>query len=293
MIKKLLAITALTIISASSIYAQASAPLQTSFRHQIRNSDNGNGSVAVDRFDLRGGVPLINKNGSLLALGFRYAQDRYDFNNSTADWETVRHTTLGIASRWKINEKWLWANYATAAIAAEEGADKDQALVYNLLSIAEYKVNDRLTIGPGIGIGSEIDRGLNAFPIVAIKWQVNDQCKIASGPSDVAPTGANIYFEYTPEALQNKWIFTTGFSYSNKHFKLDRNTTTKDTSGEERLVSAYIAASYQYKSGIKISAVTGLHLFQSFTIYDNRGNELSKANLDDAPFVGLSVGCKF
>jgi len=229
----------------------------------------------------------------LLALGFRYALDRYDFDNTTANWKAVHRANLALASRWKINDKWLWANYGIVGVAAEEGSDKDKGFVFNYLSIAEYKVNDRLTIGPGFGIANEIDRDLSIFPIIAIDWQINDEWKMASGPSDVAAAGANVYFEYTPEALQNKWIFTAGFSYSSKNFKLASNPTTADGSGEERLASAYLAASYKLESGVKISAIAGYHLYQSYSVYDNGGNELSKENLDDAPFVGISVGYEF
>jgi len=293
MTKIILGITALTITCASSIYAQSNAPLQTSFRHQLRNSDDGSGSVSVDRFDLRGGVPLMRKDGSLLALGFRYALDRYDFDNITANWESIHHANLGLASRWKINDKWLWANYGIGGIAAEEGSDKDQALIFNYLSIAEYKVNDSLTIGPGFGVANQIDRDLSIFPIIAIDWQINEEWKMASGPSDVAVAGANVYFEYEPKALQSKWIFTAGFSYSSKNFKLASNSTTPDGSGEERLASVYLAASYKLESGVKVSAIAGYHLFQSYSIFDNRGNELSKENPDDAPFLGVTVGFEF
>jgi len=293
MTKTLLGITAMTIAYSGSIYAQNKAPLQTSYLHQLRNSDNGNGSVSVDRWDLRGGVPLYRKEGSLIGLGFRYALDRYDFNNTTANWKAVHNTDLGLAARWKINDKWLWANYAVAGIAAEEGSDKDEALVFNYISIAEYKVNDKLTIGPGFGVASQIDRDLSIFPIISVQWQINDEWKMASGPSDVAAAGANVYFEFSPASLQNKWTFTAGTSYSSKNFKLASNTTTIDGSGEESIASAYLAASYKLQSGIKLSAIAGYHFYQSYSIYDNAGDELSKEGLDDAPYFGVSVGYEF
>ena len=293
MTKSLLSITALTITSASNIYAQANAPIQASFLHQLRNSDDGSGSVSVDRWDIRGGVPLMQKDGSLLAIGFRYALDRYDFNNSTANWKAVHHANLGLAARWKINDKWLWANYATAGIAAEESADKSDAFVFNYITIAEYKVSDKLNIGPGFGTASEVNGDISIFPILAVKWQINDEWKFASGPSAVAPAGANVYFQYTPKSLLNKWIFDFGFSFSSKDFKLASNPTTTNGSGEERLASAYLAASYKLENGVKISTIAGYHLYQSYSIFDNAGNELSKENFDDAPYFGVSVGYDF
>lgn len=286
-------LAALSILTSATVLAQKNSPVQLSNIHQFRNSDASVGSVSVDRFDIRGGVPLINNEDKLLAIGFRYAQDRYNFNNTTANWKTIHHGNLGLASRWKVNDSWLWANYLVGGIAAEEGSDKGDGFVFNYISIAEYKVNDRLTIGPGFGISNEIDRDVNIFPILAIEWKINDELFLGSGPSEVSVAGANVYLEYTPKALDNKWIFTAGASYSSNTFKLADNTTTADGSGSERLGSVYLAAGYKVRKNVKVSAILGYHLFQSYSIYDSSGNELSKEKLERAPYVGIALGYEF
>ena len=283
----------LCILSAASGLAQKKSPLQTTYLHQLRNDDASTGSVSVDRWAFRGGVPLITEEDNLLAIGFRYAMDRYDFKGTTADWGAIHHANLGLASRWQVNDSWLWGNYAVAGISAEEGSDMDQGLNFTFISIAEYKVNDRLTIGPGVVIASQVDQDINVIPIIAINWQINDEWTFASGPSEVAAAGANVYFEYTPKVLNEKWMFTTGFSFGSQNFKIEDNSTVTDGSGEERLGSAYLAASYKMDSGVKLSAIAGYNFFQSYSIYDNGGNELSKETLEDAPFFGVSVGFEF
>lgn len=289
-----LSILALSLTSVANLSAQNNSPVQTSYFNQLRNrNDNGNGSVAVDRFNIRGGLPLMQENGSLLAIGFRYALDRYSFQGTTANWETIHQTDLGLASRWKINDDWLWSNYSILGIAAEESSHQSDGFVATHLSMAEYKVNDKLTIGPGIGITHEIDRGISLFPIVLLNWQINDEWRMASGPSDVAAAGANIYFDFTPEALQEKWTFTFGAHYSSKNFKLASNSTTTDGSGEEAKAAAYLAASYRLYNGLKFSAIAGYQFYQSYSIFDNAGTELSRENLDDAAFVGVSAGIDF
>jgi hypothetical protein len=290
--KKFLYTSTLCILSAASGLAQKNAPLQTSYLHQLRNDDAG-GSVSVDRWGVRGGLPLINEEDNLLAIGFRYALHRYDFNDTTADWQAIHHGNLALASRWQVNDDWLWANYAIAGISAEEGSDKGGGFNLNYISIAEYKVNDRLTIGPGVVVTSQVDQDIEVIPIIAIEWKINDEWTFASGPSEVAAAGANVYFEYTPEALHEKWMFTTGFSYGSQNFKIASNSTVSDGSGEERLASAYLAASYKMNSGVKLSAIAGYHFFQSYSIYNGGGTELSKEILEDAPFFGVAVGFEF
>jgi hypothetical protein len=293
LMKTFLYATTLCILSAASGLAQKKSPLQTSYHHQLRNDDGGNGSVSVDRFSFRGGVPLITEEDNILAVGFRYAMDRYDFNGTNAEWQAIHHANIGLASRWQVNDNWLWGNYAVAGISAEEGSDMGDGLNFNFISIAEYKFNDRLIIGPGVVIASQLDQGINVIPIIAIKWQISDEWTFASGPSEVAAAGANVYFEYTPKALSEKWMFTSGFSYGSKNFKIDDNSFVTDGSGEERIASAYLAASFKMDSGVKISAVGGYHFLQSYSIFDNNGSELSKEILEDAPYFGIAIGFEF
>lgn len=281
------------ILSAASGLAQKMSPLQTTYLYQLRNDDGNNGSVSVDRFGFRGGVPLITEEDNLLAIGFRYAMHDYDFNGTKADWQAIHLANLGLASRWQVNDSWLWGNYAVAGISAEDGSDMDQGLNFSFISIAEYKVNDRFSIGPGVVIASQVDQDTNVIPIIAIKWQINDEWTFASGPSEVATAGANIYFEYTPKALNEKWMFTTGFSYGSQNFKIEDNSLVTDGSGEERLGSAYLAASYSMDSGVRLSAIAGYNFFQSYSVYDSSGDELSKETLEDAAFFGVSVGFEF
>ena len=282
----------LLILLTISAQAQNNSPLQANYSHQFRN-DDGSGSVAVNRWGLRGGLPLINKEDNLLAIGARYALHRYDFDGTTADWEAIHLANLGLASRWQLNEDWLLGNFAVIGISAEESSDKADGFNFNYISIAQYKWNDRLSIGPGVGISSQVDQDLSVFPIIAVNWQINDEWKFASGPSQFAPSGANVYVEFTPAALQEKWMFTGGFSYSSQNFKIADNATVIDGSGEERLASAYLAATYNMESGVRLNAIAGYNFLQSYSTFNNSGNELSKEILEDAPFLGVSVGFDF
>ena len=202
-------ITTLCVLSAASGLAQKKSPIQTTYLYQLRNEDASKGSVSVERLGFRGGVPLITEEDNLLAIGFRYAMDRYDFNGTTADWQAIHHANIGLASRWQVNDDWLWGNYALAGISAEEGSDMGEGLNFNFISIAGYQFNDRLTIGPGVVIASQLDQDINIIPIIAIKWQISDEWTFASGPSELAAAGANVYFGYTPQSLNEKWMFTT------------------------------------------------------------------------------------
>ena len=211
MIKTSLAITTICVLSTFNSFAQNRAPLRTTFLSQLRNED-ASGSVAVQRFDIRGGVPLIQQEGNLIALGARYAFDQYDFEGTTADWDNVNNADVGLAWRWQFSDRWLWANYGALSLGLEESADFSDGLKFNHISVLEYKWNDHLIIGPGIGIADKIDQGITVFPILAFQWNINEGLLFGSGPSDVSATGANIFLEYTPESLDENWVFTTGVS---------------------------------------------------------------------------------
>ncbi len=292
MIKIPLVISSLMVLGALNGYGQNRAPLRATFLNQLRNDDAG-GSVSVDRFDLRFGAPLIRSEDVLLALGMRYSFDQYHFQDTSADWGDIRNSDLGLAWRWKLNDRWLWGNYGSLGLGVEEGADISGGIKFHHISILEYRWNDRLTIGPGLGISDKIDQGVSVFPIIAFQWQMNDDLLLGSGPSDVSAAGANVYLEYLPQSLGERWIFTTGFAYSGNSFKLAGDAGDPTSSAEERLASVYAAVSYKWESGAKVSLIGGYHLLQSFEIFDESGDLLSKEILEDAPYVGLSVGMEF
>lgn len=292
MIKLTLAISSLVVLGALDSHAQGRAPLRTTFLNQLRNDDAG-GSVSVERFDLRVGAPLILNDNVLLALGVRYSFDQYHFQDTTADWGDIRNSDVGLAWRWRLSDRLLWGNYGNIGLGVEEGADTSDGIKFNHISILEYKWNDKLTIGPGLGISDKIDQGVSVFPIIAFEWEINDDLTLGSGPSDVSAAGANLYLEYTPQSLGERWIFTTGFSYSGNSFKLAETAGDQTSSAEERLASAYAAVSYKWESGAKASLIGGYHFFQSFETFDGSGDVLSKDILEDAPYVGISVGLEF
>ena len=113
------------IISSLVNSASARAPIQASYTYQLES--NSSESVSIGRISARGGAPLYRKNGSLLVLGVRYSMDSYHFENTTADWEKVHNTELGLGFRWRINDQWLWANYSSFGLSAEESAEKNDA----------------------------------------------------------------------------------------------------------------------------------------------------------------------
>lgn len=108
----------------------------------------------------------------------------------------------------------------------------------------------------------------------------------------MSAAGANVYLEYRPESLGERWVFTAGVSYSGNTFKLAEVAGDPASSAEERLASVYGAVSYKWERA-KISLIGGHHFFQSFETFDGSGDELNKEILENAPYLGVSVGVEF
>lgn len=292
MTKTILTLTALA-ASATLLQAQSNSPLQALYIEQLSNSDDSNGSVSVRRWSARGGIPIIKEEDLLIAFGFRFSRDTFDFENTVTDWESINSIDVGFGTRWQVNDRWRLGNYGTIGTSAEEGANPGDSIQFDYISIVEHHFSENFKIGPGVGFSNDIDRGVNLFPIIYISWQINDEWKLSSGPSDVSATGANIFFQYTPKALGNSWIFTTGASFSSSNFAIQDNDGTNAQSAEEELASTYVALSYKLESGLKFSAVGGYHFSQDYTTFDGSGTELSDDDFGGAPYLGLTIGFDF
>jgi len=225
----------------NNTHTHSASCLRNSFAGTIKLTTS---SSSVRRWSARGGIPIIKEEDLLIAFGFRFSRDTFDFENTVTDWESINSIDVGFGTRWQVNDRWRLGNYGTIGTSAEEGANPGDSIQFDYISIVEHHFSENFKIGPGVGFSNDIDRGVNLFPIIYISWQINDEWKLSSGPSDVSATGANIFFQYTPKALGNSWIFTTGASFSSSNFAIQDNDGTNAQSAEEELASTYVALSY-------------------------------------------------
>ena len=93
----------------------------------------------------------------------------------------MRQLRLSGSLNWKADERWNLFAVPTIRWFAEEGADLGDGQIGGLIAAASYRVNDRLSVGPGFGVFSELENEVDWFPILAIDWKLTDDLALRTG----------------------------------------------------------------------------------------------------------------
>lgn len=257
---------------------------------QDTDIDRG-GSFSVDRSYIAVGADYAFGRGNSAGLSLEYGNHDYSFDRMRImPWEEVHAFTLSAPIRKVLNEKWSLFALPSVRANYEDGASASDGVTGGLLAGASYKVSDRLYIGPGLGISSELEDDLNIFPILLIRWQINDTLVLRTGRGMGASQGPGLVLDWQ---ATEKWKLSLGTRYERLRFRLDDRGFAPDGVGEESGVPVYLGVTYKFCDAAELSVYAGVKFAGSLEIENSSGDTLYKSDYDTASFFGVSWSSKF
>jgi outer membrane receptor protein involved in Fe transport len=173
---------------------------------------------------------------------------------------------------------------------AESGASLGDGRTVGLLAGAGYRVNDRLTIGPGIGVFSELEDSASFFPILVIDWKITDSLSLETGRGFAASRGPGLQLRWT---YSPTWEFAAGARYEKTRFRLDDDGVAPGGVGEDTAVPLFALAEYTLSPNARLSVFGGIEVDASVRLEDASGRKVSESDLSNAPFFGASFQARF
>jgi hypothetical protein len=224
-----------------------------------------------------------------------YALDQYDFSGTGGlggldPWDDVSHLSFTALARTRINDDWTFFGGPSIRFAAETGANLDDGLSVGGFAGAGYRVNDRLTIGPGFGIFSEIEGDVDVFPVLIVNWRIRDDLTLRTGGGTGATRGPGLELAWT---LDDELEFGLGFRYGSDRFRLDDAGFAPDGVGESEGFGIVAAVRWQPSDSVEITAYGGVRFGGQLRIEDQDGNELLEEDVDPQPLIGLNASFRF
>lgn len=269
--------------------------LESGAVHRWQTSMNDGGKVERDAWSIRIGVD--NAVAPDLRLGLRagYDERRYGFEGETGfaaskPWSNVRQLRLSGSLNWKADERWNLFAVPTIRWFAEEGADLGDGQIGGLLAAASYRVNDRLSIGPGFGVFSELENEVDWFPILAIDWQLTDNLALRTGSGFGATEGPGLVLDWRPS---DRWALSLGARYEKARFRLDNIGVAEAGVGQETGVPVYLGATRSFGRHLSLSLVAGVEFAGELRLEDADGGLIDKTRYDPAPFGGATLDLRF
>jgi hypothetical protein len=250
--------------------------------------DSG-GSFSATRLYARAGGLHFFESGSV-GLFASVGQIDYDFSDTVAPWGDLRDQSLDLTLGYKLERADIFIapgiNYNF-----EDGAGRDDALTYGVFAGFGWKFSDSLTLGPALGIYSELESDdLNIFPAILVDWEITDRARLTTGPTIGATQGPGLALDY---GVTDKLRVGIAGRYESVRFRLDDDGPAPGGIGEDTSFPLVVTIDYEPFPGSRLAAFAGAEFGGELTLEDASGRTIDTREYDPAPIVGVAFRIGF
>lgn len=251
----------------------------------------------VTRFNLEAGTGYRwNRQDSVsLALGYTY--NGYSFSEgsdpgvfSDNPWDDIHSLSLSVPIRYGFGPNWSSFFLPSIRSTGESGASFSDTITGGLLGGFAYRFGDYLTIGPGIGVISQLEESATVIPILIIDWKITDKLSLETGRGQAATLGPGLTLNYR---ANERWSAAIGGRYEKLRFRLDSSDNNPDGIGEDSSFPLFASVTHRFSPKSSVSLIGGVELGGELRQEDEKGNRVASENYDAAPFLGLTFGVRF
>jgi hypothetical protein len=256
---------------------------------------DGGGELSVDAWSVRlSGRRPVNEDLQL-GLTAGVGEQRYHFSgdgdfSSLRPWGNVREARVSGSVFWQATDRWNLFAIPTLRWNAEQGASLSDGQIAGLLLATSYRFNDRLSIGPGVGVFSELEDDTDFFPILAVDWRITERLSFNTGRGLGASRGPGVAFNWD---ANDQWSISLGGRYEKNRFRLDDRGVAPGGVGQETSTPIYLAVTRKLGNIGSLSGLVGMGLNGSLRLEDASGDLLQRSDVEDAPFAGATFDIRF
>ena len=269
--------------------------LEGGYAYQFDGDIDDGGTFNVNRLYVQGGITYAAKDRRSISLAVGYGFDGFSFSGTrgfaaTDPWDTINSGQVSVPVRWGIGQKWTIFLLPTLRFAAESGGRFNDSVFGGGIGGFSYRLNDRLTIGPGFGVFTQIEDSSTFFPVLFVKWKITDNLSLSTGRGLGATLGPGLSLQWKPS---KQWAFSVGGRYEKLRFRLDKDNKIPGGVGQDRAFPIYGGIVYSFTPKIQAGLTAGVDLGGELGLEDEHGKEIDEQNYDPALFLGFSFNVRF
>ncbi len=248
----------------------------------------------------RAGINLVKRlrlsGKDQLALSFDYIWNSYSWDSGASNlgadpWSSVHFIGLGASYRRVLNENWTFFVIPNVRLAGEPDADAGDAIMGGGIFGATYRVNDRLSIGPGFGLMTQLEDDPALFPVLFVQWQFAEEWSVGTTGGSGAALGPGLLLQWTPD--NKPFRASLNANFEQLRFRLDSRAPQANGIGQDQAVQLGGSLHWTPTPAVDFSAMAGVKLGGDISIEDAQGNEWRSENYGPAPYIGIEARFNF
>jgi hypothetical protein len=259
------------------------------YYNQFKTDIDDGGEFEIDRFMAK--ISMINSIDQSNSYGFSFGYNYTDYSFSGSEgiaalkpWDDIHSIGFTVPIRMGLNDDWTMYAFPTIRSVTEDGISG------GAIFGASRKINENLTMGPGLGVLSQIEDDPFVFPIFLIDWKISDTLSFGTGRGESATAGPGLFLYWRPA---EQWLFNFGGRYEKLRFRLDDKGVAPDGVGEDRAFPVVAGATYYFNRQTSLTLTGGVLLGGQLKLEDDKGHKISEEDYDPTPFIGINLRSKF
>ena len=246
--------------------------------------DDRGGDFNETRFSVTGARAFnLNEKFRIEPL-MAYRFSAYDFSRPEP-WDDIHSFRATALVSYRLDDKWSVFGGPSIGFSGESEADFGDAVTFGGVLGASYRVSERMVVGAGFTVSSEIEDDTRLRPLVLVNWQINDQWSFESGYTEVAGgggPGGEIRYQ-----INDAWRVAAGLQFQEKRFRLSDEGPVRDGVGEDTSWPVYGKVTWQICPNAALELLGGVSVAGELRRENRNGHKIAEWDYDPAPLVGL------
>ncbi|HOB52095.1 MAG TPA: hypothetical protein PK176_03535 [Acidobacteriota bacterium] len=263
------------------------------FLHQLGSEIDSGGSFSTGRLLFEGGFTYAPDFRRSVSIAIGYDRNAYAFEGQSGTateepWGAIHTISVGAFVRYGISREWTVFIIPTLRTTAESGDDFGNAITGGGLAGFSYRFGDRLTLGPGIGVITQLEDDPSVFPVLFVNWRITESLNMETGGGLGATRGPGLVLNWDPTG---KWRVFVGGRYEKSDFRLRGDGVETAGIGSNREFPLYGGVLWRIRPGLQVNLIGGVELGGQLSLADSGGSTREKGDYQKTGFFG--VGFRF
>jgi hypothetical protein len=254
---------------------------------------DSSGGFAVDRGFISASLDFGWSLRDSIGVSVGGGNSSYEFSDPSMfgggnPWNKIEDMRVSLTWRTGLGERGSFFLIPTVHMDGESGASDNTT--YGLYAAAAWRLDETLTIGPGIGVFTRLEDSTRFFPILAIDWDITGRWNLSTGSGLAASRGPGLTLKYR---LNDDWALGISGRYEDVEFRLDDKGPQPGGIGRDLSLPLVFLATLNPGPKLNFTVFTGVELFGTLKLKDPNGRVLDESDFDPAPVFGATFEVRF